>query len=109
MPSLTLTYEEVRCVFERFAKIKEQVPPAFSALKHHGVPLYKLARRGTFVQKPSRRISIYRLEVLDMVLPFVRFEVSCSQGTYIRTLCADMGEALGCGAHLADLRRRAGG
>ena len=108
-PSLSLTPEEVRCVFERFSKTKEQVPPAFSALKHHGVPLYKLARRGTFVQKPSRRVSIYKLEVLDMDLPFVRFEVSCSQGTYIRTLCADMGEALGCGAHLANLRRTESG
>jgi len=102
---LTVTHHEIRSAFKRFSEIKEQVPPAFSALKHHGVPLYKLARRGTFVQKPSRRISIYGLVVHEIDLPDVRFEVSCSEGTYIRTLCADIGDALGCGAHLVRLRR----
>jgi tRNA pseudouridine55 synthase len=103
--SLTVTHHEVRSAFKHFSGIKEQVPPAFSALKHHGVPLYKLARRGTFVQKPSRRISIYRLVVHDIDLPDVHFEVRCSEGTYVRTLCADIGDALGCGAHLVRLRR----
>jgi tRNA pseudouridine55 synthase len=107
--SLTVTHREVHSAFKRFSEIREQVPPAFSALKHHGLPLYKLARRGTFVQKPSRPISIYGLVVHDIDLPYVRFEVSCSEGTYVRTLCADIGDALGCGAHLVGLRRTESG
>jgi len=103
--SLSVTHREVHSAFKRFSEIREQVPPAFSALKHHGLPLYKLARRGTFVQKPSRPISIYGLVVNDIDLPYVRFEVRCSEGTYVRTLCADIGDALGCGAHLVGLRR----
>ncbi len=102
---VAVTDQQVRSVFARFVTIRKQRPPAFSALKHHGVPLYKLARKGTFVLKPPREISIYRLEVLDIDLPHVRFEVSCSKGTYVRTLCDDMGEALGCGAHLVELCR----
>ncbi len=104
-PTLAVTDSEIHSVFRRFADVKYQDPPAFSALKYRGVPLYKLARRGTFVQKPSRRISIYELKILDIDLPYISFGVSCSQGTYVRTLCADMGDALGCGAHLARLRR----
>ncbi len=107
--SLTVTHHKVRSAFERFSRIKEQVPPAFSALKHRGVPLYKLARQGTFIQKPSRRISIYSLVVHDIDLPYIRFEVRCSEGTYVRTLCADIGDALGCGAHLVQLRRTENG
>jgi tRNA pseudouridine55 synthase len=106
---LTVTPGEVHSAFKRFSKIKEQAPPAFSALKHRGVPLYRLARRGTFVQKPSRPVSIYRLVVHDMDFPDVRFELRCSEGTYVRTLCADIGDALGCGAHLAALRRTESG
>lgn len=108
-PSLDVTHDKVHSTFRRFLEIKEQVPPAFSALKHHGVPLYKLARQGTFVQKAPRRITIYKLEVLDIDLPFVRFELSCGHGTYVRTLCADIGEALGCGAHLVRLCRTESG
>ena len=108
-PSLNVTHDKVHSTFRRFLEIKEQVPPAFSALKHHGVPLYKLARQGTFVQKAPRRITIYKLEVLDIDLPFVRFELSCGHGTYVRTLCADIGEALGCGAHLVRLCRTESG
>jgi tRNA pseudouridine55 synthase len=74
-------------------------------LKHQGVPLYKLARKGTVVQKPARPISIHSLEVIDISLPDVRFEVCCSGGTYVRTICADIGEVLGCGAHLTELCR----
>jgi tRNA pseudouridine55 synthase len=102
---LAVTDQQIRSVFRRFLEIKEQAPPAFSALKFQGVPLYRLARKGKFVQKPCRRVSIYELEVLGIDLPFVRFEVICSQGTYIRTLCDDIGQALGCGAHLAQLCR----
>jgi tRNA pseudouridine55 synthase len=104
-PDLAVADQQIHSVFRGFMNIKEQNPPVFSALKHRGVPLYKMARKGKFVQKPSRRISIYELEVLDINLPHVGFEVSCSQGTYVRTLCDDIGQSLGCGAHLVQLCR----
>ena len=107
--SLRVTDRDVCKVFLRFLEVKRQTPPAYSALKHHGVPLYKLARQGTFVRKPPRRISIYGLKVLEVSLPHVRFMVCCSAGTYVRTLCADIGDALGCGAHLTELRRTESG
>ena len=83
----------------------DQIPPIYSALKHEGVPLYKLARKGTPVQKEARRITIHSLEMTDINLPMAGFTATCSGGTYIRTLCADMGRELGCGAHLHALRR----
>lgn len=82
-----------------------QTPPVFSALKHRGTPLYKLARSGRPVQKPPRKVHISALEIRQMALPEVRFSVSCSAGTYIRTLCADVGRVLGCGGHLRALHR----
>ena len=102
-----VTDEMVVRVASRFTGTISQVPPVYSALKHEGTPLYKLARRGQAVEKPARSVRIDRLEILDMHLPDVRFSVSCSAGTYIRTLCADMGVALGCGGHLKTLRRTA--
>ncbi len=108
-PDLGVTDRDMRKVFLSFLEVKHQTAPAYSALKHHGVPLYRLARHGTFVQKPPRRISIYGLEVLDISLPDVRFDVCCSAGTYVRTLCADIGDALGCGAHLTELCRTESG
>ena len=82
-----------------------QRPPVFSALKHRGVPLYKLARRGQPVEKPAREVQIRSIEPIAVNLPEVEIEVSCSAGTYIRTLCADIGRRLGCGGHLKSLRR----
>jgi tRNA pseudouridine55 synthase len=82
-----------------------QAPPVFSALKHQGTPLYKLARSGHPVQKPPRTIHISAIEIIKMALPEVFFSVTCSAGTYIRTLCADIGRVLGCGGHLKALRR----
>jgi tRNA pseudouridine55 synthase len=96
---------ELEAVLRRFQGPGWQRPPAFSALKLDGVPLYRMARQGRPVQKPARRIELHRIRLLAAELPEVRFEVRCSAGTYIRTLCADIGEALGCGAHLAQLRR----
>ncbi len=104
-----ITNAKIESVFREFVGSTEQLPPYFSALKHHGEPLYKLAREGIFIQKPARRISIYTLTVLDINHPFVRFEVACSHGTYVRTLCADLGEALGCGGHLVQLHRTESG
>jgi tRNA pseudouridine55 synthase len=95
----------VLSVFEKFKGTIKQVPPIFSALKHDGVPLYKLARMGKPVQKAARIIHIYKLDILDMCLPEIRFRVTCSGGTYIRTLSVDIGKALGCGGHLKALIR----
>ena len=96
---------KIRSVFNQFKGTIEQVPPVYSALKYKGTPLYKLARRGSPVQKPARRITIFNIEILRINLPLIHFSVSCSAGTYIRTLCADIGKSLGCGGHLKELRR----
>lgn len=95
-------------VFNRFKGPQMQQPPVYAALKHNGTPLYKLARQGKPVYKPPRAITISVLRILDIALPDVRFEVHCSAGTYVRVLCADIGTALGCGGHLAQLRRTMG-
>jgi len=97
--------QAIRSAFKRFEGAVEQLPPVYSALKHKGTPLYKLARKGKPVQKPERRVFISNIEIVKIDLPLVRFKVSCSAGTYIRTLCADIGTALGCGGHLKELRR----
>lgn len=99
--------EHVRETAARFVGTINQIPPVYSALKHRGTPLYKLARRGEAVEKPARPVRIRRLEIREVNLPTVRFEVTCSAGTYVRTLCADMGRELGCGGHLKGLRRTA--
>ena len=83
----------------------EQVPPMFSALKKNGVPLYKLARKGEEVERKARPVTIERLEITAIDLPYVTIEVDCSKGTYIRSLIDDIGAALGCGACLTALRR----
>lgn len=100
-------------VLERFVGDIRQVPPMTSALKHEGRRLYELARAGVEVERPARLVRIHRLSVVriepdDDVLGFgakVTFDVACSKGTYVRTLCADIGEALGCGAHMSFLLR----
>lgn len=83
----------------------EQLPPMYSALKKDGVPLYKLARQGITVERQLRQVTITRLDVLSFDSDTVTIEVDCSKGTYIRTLISDIGEHLGCGAHLTALRR----
>ena len=95
----------IQSAFRKFEGTIKQLPPIFSALKHKGVPLYKLARSKKPVQKPARQVSIITLKILEVHLPTIRFEVFCSAGTYIRTLCADIGASLGCGGHLKELRR----
>jgi len=99
------TETEIKAAFRTFQGTMAQVPPTYSALKHQGVPLYKHARRGKPIQKPARQIVIYDLHILEVRWPFIRFETTCSAGTYIRTLGADIGRALGCGGHLKALRR----
>lgn len=95
----------IESVMKQFTGAIRQRPPVYSALKHKGVPLYKLARRGNPIQKPARRVVISEIRLRRMDLPEILFNVSCSAGTYIRTLCADIGNALGCGGHLKTLRR----
>jgi tRNA pseudouridine55 synthase len=95
----------IESAFKRFEGNIKQLPPVYSALKHKGIPLYKLARSKKPVQKPARQVSIITLKILEIHPPFIRFEVFCSAGTYIRTLCADIGASLGCGGHLKELRR----
>jgi len=97
--------QTIKKVFNEFAGPIKQLPPVYSALKHKGVPLYKLARRGKPMQKPPRRVQIYSISIHEIALPLIRFEVTCSAGTYIRTLCADIGKSLGCGGHLTALKR----
>ena len=87
----------------------QQLPPMYSALKRDGVPLYELARKGLEVERALRSIEIYRFEISSVDLPFVTFEVTCSKGTYVRTLAHDLGARLGCGAHLTALRRMKSG
>ena len=97
--------EQVYQAAARFVGEIQQVPPMHSALHYQGERLYKLARRGETVDLPPRPVTIYRLEVEEVDLPRVTITVRCSQGTYIRTLAADLGAVLGCGGHLTALRR----
>ncbi|MCU0560615.1 MAG: tRNA pseudouridine(55) synthase TruB [Desulfobacterales bacterium] len=104
-----VTADRLEQVLPGFEGTLAQSPPVFSALKHGGVPLYALARRGAPVQKPPRAVRIERLRLLEVRLPQVRLEVRCSAGTYVRSLCADIGRALGCGAHVSELTRTESG
>jgi tRNA pseudouridine55 synthase len=104
-----VTPSNIECVTAAYKGRINQVPPMFSALKHHGVPLYKLARRGIEIIRESREIDIFSLVVDQLDLPEVAFTVSCSRGTYVRTLAHDMGAKLGCGAHLVRLQRTVSG
>ncbi|MDO9309692.1 MAG: tRNA pseudouridine(55) synthase TruB, partial [Deltaproteobacteria bacterium] len=95
--------------FAKFTGTISQIPPMFSAIKQNGQPLYKLARQGQQVERAARQIEIHSLELLSFESPFVSFRVTCSRGSYIRTLADDIGVMLGCGACLKELRRTASG
>lgn len=98
---------EIESVLERFRGDIMQVPPMFSALKRDGKVLYELAREGVEVEREARRITISQLNLQSFEDDVLTIEVTCSKGTYIRVLAEDIGEALGCGAHLVGLRRTA--
>ena len=104
-PWETVTREALERVFQSFSGEILQIPPMFSALKVEGKPLYRLARKGLEVERKERRVHIFDLRIEDVDLPRVRFRVSCSRGTYIRSLAKDIGRKLECGAHLIQLRR----
>jgi tRNA pseudouridine55 synthase len=108
-PVGNLTEQQVKQVLQGFIGQIEQIPPMHSAVKINGTPLYKLAREGKEIERKSRRVSIYRLEMLRLEGDELDIDVHCSKGTYVRTLAEEIGEALGCGAHLNALRRTASG
>jgi len=95
----------IQKVFNPFMGEIEQIPPMHSAIKQNGQPLYKLAHQGIVVERAPRTVHIYELEYLSHDECSFRFRLRCSKGTYVRTLVEDMGELMGCGAHLTDLRR----
>ena len=97
--------ENLEAALNSFRGSIQQTPPMYSAIKHHGQPLYELARAGIKVERKSRPAKIYRLEILDWQPPIVTIEVECSKGTYIRSLAHDLGQSLGCGASLKNLVR----
>ena len=94
---------------ERFTGLIEQVPPMYSALKHQGKALYEYAREGIEIERPARQVTLHRIDILNWHDDVLELDVQCSKGTYIRTLAQDIGEALGCGAHLIGLRRTGSG
>lgn len=106
---VNVTEGSVLRVLERFRGEIEQVPPMHSALKHQGTPLYRLARRGREVARLPRRVRISELQILKLKDESLGLRVVCSKGTYIRVLAEEIGQALGCGAHLSGLRRTASG
>ena len=97
--------KNIRPVFEKFRGDFYQTPPMVSAIKHAGVPLYKLARQGKTIEREPRLVHIYRYSIDRIALPKVDFTVVCSKGFYVRTYAHDIGAELGCGAHLYSLRR----
>ena len=100
-----ITEEQVRAAVLDFVGDYNQVPPMYSALKINGKKLYELAREGKTVERAARRVQIFDIEILSIALPRVTMKVHCSKGTYIRTLCHDIGQKLGCGACMEKLTR----
>jgi len=99
----------IDAVLARFTGEIDQCPPMHSALKHEGRALYEYAREGIEIERKSRRVAIHALDLLDWQAPLLTLDVRCSKGTYVRTLAEEIGAALGCGAHLAALRRTGSG
>ena len=108
-PVPTLDENHIRAAFEKFRGDFYQMPPMVSAKKHGGVPLYKLARQGKVVEREPRLVHVYRYTIDRVAPPEIDFSVLCSKGFYVRTYAHDIGETLGCGAHLKALRRTKSG
>lgn len=102
-----LNRAQVEAAMQRFTGVIEQIPPMYSALKRGGQPLYKLARKGIEIEREPRQVTVYTFQLLRWEGEELACELRCSKGTYVRTLATDLGEALGCGAHIAALRRTA--
>jgi len=105
----SLTEEQINQAFAKFRGDIYQTPPMVSAMKHKGKPLYKLARKGIEIERKPRLIHVFDLQVGEIKLPDIKFRLRCTKGTYVRTLCDDIGGTLGCGGHLAELRRTRSG
>ncbi len=108
-PVPELDSEMVRAAFDKFRGDFYQMPPMVSAIKQGGVPLYKLARQGKVVEREPRLVHVYSYRVDRIESPEIDFTVNCSKGFYVRTYAHDIGESLGCGAHLKNLRRTRSG
>lgn len=104
-PVPELSREQIERAVQRYVGEIMQTPPMFSALKRGGRRLYELARKGEQVELEPRKVTIYSFEVLDVALPEIGFQLTCSRGTYVRALARDLGKDLGCGAFLKTLRR----
>ncbi|AWX13297.1 tRNA pseudouridine(55) synthase TruB [Mergibacter septicus] len=102
---VTVSLDDILQSLPHFRGELQQVPTMFSALKHEGRPLYEYARAGISIERPARPITIFSLELIEYQVPYLTLDVRCSKGTYIRTLIDDLGEFLGCGAHVVALRR----
>ncbi|MBP1744037.1 MAG: truB [Firmicutes bacterium] len=106
---VTSSEEEVISAIKSFVGRIKQVPPMYSALKVNGQRLYSLARKGIEIEREARDIEIFSIDIIEMDLPYVIFDVKCSKGTYIRSLCYDIGEKLGCGGAMWGLVRTSSG
>ncbi|MBN3039989.1 MAG: tRNA pseudouridine(55) synthase TruB [Candidatus Omnitrophica bacterium] len=100
-----LSKEDIEKVFSSFKGPSEQIPPMVSAIRQKGKRLYNLARKGLEVERKARSINIFSLDIIKIDMPFVEFKVHCSKGTYVRKLAEDIGEKLGCGAHMTKILR----
>ncbi|MCB9202839.1 MAG: tRNA pseudouridine(55) synthase TruB [Flavobacteriales bacterium] len=104
-----ITQENIEQTVQHFTGEINQIPPMYSALKRDGVRMFDLARKGIETEIPSRKITIYNFIITSISLPYIDFEVTCSKGTYIRSLAKDVGDYLGCGGYLTALRRTKSG
>ena len=107
--TVEVSEEEVESVIRGFVGEYQQIPPMYSALKVDGKKLYELAREGKTVERKARTVHFYEIDIKEINLPHVRFSVTCSKGTYIRTLCHDIGQKLGCGGCMEELIRTRSG
>jgi tRNA pseudouridine55 synthase len=102
---LSLKEANIRKALKNFMGPIKQIPPMYSAIKIKGQPLYKLARRGMEIKRPQREVDIYGIDLISFEQPYLHLKISCSKGTYIRTLCDDIGRVLDVGAHMVSLER----
>lgn len=107
--TVEVSEEKVEAVIRGFVGEYKQIPPMYSALKVDGKKLYELAREGKTVERKARTVHFYEIDIKEINLPYVRFSVTCSKGTYIRTLCHDIGQKLGCGGCMEELIRTRSG
>jgi tRNA pseudouridine55 synthase len=109
LPVPPMTLDQLNEAAAAFIGDQMQIPPMVSAIKKNGVPLYKLARKGIEVEREPRLVHIYNFRFTDYQEPLGRFKLACTKGTYVRSIAHDLGQKLGCGAHLATLRRSVSG